>query len=57
MLDYDGTLVNFNADINDVSPDETLLAILQDLVDDERNKVVIISGRQHTTLEDWFGAM
>lgn len=57
LLDYDGTLVNFNTDINAVSPDPALLAILQDLVDDDRNTVVIISGRQHTTLEEWFGSM
>ena len=57
MLDYDGTLVNFSTDINVVSPDEELLDILQDLVADGRNKVVIISGRQHTTMEEWFGKM
>lgn len=57
MLDYDGTLVNFSVDINAVSPDKELLDILQDLVDDERNKVVLISGRQHTTMEEWFGKM
>lgn len=57
MLDYDGTLVNFSVDINAVSPDKELLDILQDLVDDERNQVVIISGRQHTTMEEWFGKM
>jgi len=57
MLDYDGTLVNFSIDINAVSPDDELLEILQDLVADERNEVVIISGRQHTTMEDWFGKM
>ncbi len=57
LLDYDGTLVNFSVDINAVSPDAALLDILQDLVDDEKNKVVIISGRQHTTLQEWFGKM
>ncbi|MGF2414235.1 MAG: bifunctional alpha,alpha-trehalose-phosphate synthase (UDP-forming)/trehalose-phosphatase, partial [Ferruginibacter sp.] len=57
LLDYDGTLVNFSIDINAVSPDKELLDILQDLVDDEKNKVVIISGRQHTTMEAWFGKM
>ncbi len=57
LLDYDGTLVNFSVDINAVSPDKELLDILQDLVNDERNEVVIISGRQHTTMEEWFGKM
>ncbi|MBS1511256.1 MAG: bifunctional alpha,alpha-trehalose-phosphate synthase (UDP-forming)/trehalose-phosphatase [Bacteroidetes bacterium] len=57
MLDYDGTLVSFTTDINAASPDDALLEILQDLVDDDRNKVVIISGRPHTILEKWFGHM
>jgi trehalose 6-phosphate synthase/phosphatase len=57
LLDYDGTLVNFTVDINAASPDKELLDILQDLADDEKNKVVIISGRQHTTMQEWFGHM
>jgi trehalose 6-phosphate synthase/phosphatase len=57
LLDYDGTLVNFSTDINAVSPDKELLAILEDLINDEGNNVVIISGRQHTTMEEWFGKM
>ncbi len=57
LLDYDGTLVNFSTDINSVSPDKELYEILADLANDEKNTVVIISGRKHNTLDDWFGHM
>ncbi|TDG37038.1 bifunctional alpha,alpha-trehalose-phosphate synthase (UDP-forming)/trehalose-phosphatase [Pedobacter changchengzhani] len=55
FLDYDGTLVGFAGDIDDASPDEELYTLLTDLTADERNKIVIISGRKHETLEKWFG--
>ena len=57
FLDYDGTLVGFNSNIDRVSPDEELQKILGDLVSDPLNKVIVISGRKHETLEDWFGHM
>ncbi len=55
LLDYDGTLVGFNNNINLAVPDKELYSILEDLTQDEKNHVVIISGRKHTTLEEWFG--
>ena len=55
FLDYDGTLVGFNGDIDKASPDEELYSILQALAADPANKVVIVSGRRHETLEEWFG--
>lgn len=55
FLDYDGTLVGFNADPKKASPDEELYRILQDLAADPANKVVLISGRDYETLEKWFG--
>lgn len=55
FLDYDGTLVGFNADIERASPDTELYDILTKLSDDPANKVIIISGRRHETLEEWFG--
>ncbi len=55
FLDYDGTLVGFNADPKKASPNEKLYAILQNLASDRSNKVVIISGRDYQTLEKWFG--
>lgn len=55
FLDYDGTLVGFNADPSKASPDKKLYRLLQDLAADPFNKIVIISGRDYKTLEKWFG--
>lgn len=55
FLDYDGTLVGFQADINKASPDEALYKILTDLASDPANRVILISGRNYQTLETWFG--
>jgi len=55
FLDYDGTLVGFNGNIDKASPDAELYNILKHLSKDPANKVVIISGRRHETLENWFG--
>lgn len=55
FLDYDGTLVNFKSNPIDASPDEKLYQLLDDLNKDERNQIVIISGRKHETLGEWFG--
>ncbi|MGB4399616.1 MAG: bifunctional alpha,alpha-trehalose-phosphate synthase (UDP-forming)/trehalose-phosphatase [Daejeonella sp.] len=57
FLDYDGTLVNFSADINSVSPDKDLYDLLNVLISDPLNFVVLISGRSHQNLEEWFGHM
>lgn len=54
FLDYDGTLVNFSSEINSVSPDADLYDLLNELISDPRNFVVLISGRGHQNLEDWF---
>jgi trehalose 6-phosphate synthase/phosphatase len=55
FLDYDGTLVPFSSDPQLASPDEALLQLLQDLVEDKKNHLVIISGRSSVTLLKWFG--
>jgi trehalose 6-phosphate synthase/phosphatase len=57
FLDYDGTLVGFNGNIDKPSPDKELYEILENLSSDSANKVVIVSGRRHETLEEWFGHM
>ncbi|MBN9297472.1 MAG: bifunctional alpha,alpha-trehalose-phosphate synthase (UDP-forming)/trehalose-phosphatase [Filimonas sp.] len=57
LLDYDGTLVGFNTNINRAVPDKELYHLLDDLTKDEKNHVVIISGRKHETLEEWFGTL
>ncbi|WP_316814636.1 bifunctional alpha,alpha-trehalose-phosphate synthase (UDP-forming)/trehalose-phosphatase [Pedobacter nyackensis] len=57
FLDYDGTLVGFNSDIDKAAPDGELYAILEQLTLDPLNRVIIISGRRYQTLERWFGHM
>lgn len=53
FLDYDGTLVGFFSDPNDSKPDKELKKILKALSEDERNRVVVISGRGRETLAEW----
>ncbi|HXA02380.1 MAG TPA: bifunctional alpha,alpha-trehalose-phosphate synthase (UDP-forming)/trehalose-phosphatase [Cytophagaceae bacterium] len=55
FLDYDGTLIGFNADPRKVAPDDDLKVLMNRLSADPKNKIVIISGRDKDTLEDWFG--
>lgn len=57
FLDYDGTLMPFNSDPKKVEPDATLLHLLQKLSADKKNKVVVISGRDKDTLENWLGKL
>ncbi|MGK6352623.1 bifunctional alpha,alpha-trehalose-phosphate synthase (UDP-forming)/trehalose-phosphatase [Parapedobacter sp. DT-150] len=54
LLDYDGTLVGFQDDIDKASPDDELYHLLDTLESDMNNHLVIISGRKHDTLEKWF---
>ncbi|MDB5264247.1 MAG: trehalose-6-phosphate synthase [Adhaeribacter sp.] len=55
FLDYDGTLMPFTRDPNKTKPDNELLNQLQALAANPANRVVIISGRDHTTLAKWLG--
>ena len=57
LLDYDGTLVSFSDDPASVVPDERLLELLEALGAQDRNEVVVVSGRDHATLEEWFGTL
>lgn len=55
VLDYDGTLVGFAEEPQDAVPTLELNGLLKSLVKDAKNKIVICSGRDHETLEKWFG--
>ena len=55
FLDYDGTLTGFHSDPQDAKPDDELKSIMQKLVANEKNKVVVISGRDKDTLGRWMG--
>jgi trehalose 6-phosphate synthase/phosphatase len=54
FLDYDGTLVGFRSAIEQASPDKELYNIIQKLTEDSANQVVLISGRKHENLDEWF---
>ncbi|HBY99501.1 MAG: bifunctional alpha,alpha-trehalose-phosphate synthase (UDP-forming)/trehalose-phosphatase [Ardenticatenaceae bacterium] len=57
LLDYDGTLVPFARTPEEAIPAERLLAILKRLAASPQNEVVLISGRDRKTLENWFGPL
>lgn len=57
MLDYDGTLAAFHRDPEKASPTPEVMSVLKKLCDDERNTVVINSGRDHRTLDKWLGGL
>ncbi|HEX8659841.1 MAG TPA: bifunctional alpha,alpha-trehalose-phosphate synthase (UDP-forming)/trehalose-phosphatase [Hymenobacter sp.] len=55
LLDYDGTLVGFRTNPQQAAPDPELRELLRALATNPHNRVVIISGRDRTTLEQWLG--
>jgi len=55
FFDYDGTLVRIVQKPSWANPDEELLILLKQYTQDERNTVVIISGRDRVTLKTWLG--
>ena len=57
LLDYDGTLVPFSRIPSEAAPDNAVRELLGRLCADERNHVVIISGRDLTSLDRWLGAL
>jgi len=54
LLDYDGTLVPFSNIPQKASPDSEIISILKNLSSDPKNEIVIISGRDKNTLDNWF---
>lgn len=54
LLDYDGTLVNFQSKPEDAEPDDELYAILDSIAAKDENEIVIISGRGKVYLEKYF---
>lgn len=55
LLDYDGTLVPFAKHPRLAVPDTNLVELLKGLAADPKTDVTIISGRDHRSLEEWFG--
>ncbi len=57
LLDYDGTLVPFTRIPSEAAPDSIVRDILTRLAADPKNHVVIISGRDVSSLDRWLGNM
>jgi len=55
LLDYDGTLVSFQARPEKAGPDEETLNLIKKLLSDKKNEIVVVSGRDKQTLEKWLG--
>lgn len=54
FLDYDGTLVDFKDRPEEAVPDDEILKLVQQLAREDKNEVVLISGRDRNTLEQWW---
>lgn len=57
LLDYDGTLVSFRGKPAQAEPDEEIMSLLQSLSSNPKNNVVVVSGRDKTTLAQWLGSL
>jgi len=57
VFDYDGTLSGFKIRPQDAVPTAELIDILKAFCSDPKNTVVINSGRDAKTLENWFGSL
>jgi trehalose 6-phosphate synthase/phosphatase len=55
FLDYDGTLTGFKDNPKHARPDKDLYELLDILAHNPKNRVVLISGRDKNTFEEWFG--
>jgi trehalose 6-phosphate synthase/phosphatase len=54
-LDYDGTLVPFAATPQEASPSDAVRDLLRRVAASSKNTVVVISGRERASLEEWLG--
>jgi trehalose 6-phosphate synthase/phosphatase len=54
FLDYDGTLVPFAPQPHLAAPDPALLRLIGELASSKAQRVCVISGRDQSTLLDWF---
>lgn len=57
LLDYDGTLTPLQKLPSMAVPDAAMLQVLAQLARDPLNEVVVISGRDAATLENWLGKL
>ncbi|KAM0675355.1 hypothetical protein GVAV_001180 [Gurleya vavrai] len=52
-LDYDGTLSQIFAKPKDAKPDDEILKLLDNLANDQKNTVCIITGRGFEVIDEW----
>jgi trehalose 6-phosphate synthase/phosphatase len=57
IFDYDGTLVPFAAYPEVARPTERLLRLLRSLAADSRNELLLATGRDRATLDQWFNGV
>lgn len=57
LCDYDGTLTPLVRDPNHARPTLALRKTLSDIASQEGVDLVIVSGRDHTTMDRWFGSL
>lgn len=57
FIDYDGTLAPYERRPNLAVPSRAVLDLLGTLASDRSNALVLISGRDQPTLEQWFGKL
>jgi trehalose 6-phosphate synthase/phosphatase len=56
FLDYDGTLVPFAKSPELAKPSKDVLTLLKKLSENYHNEIVLISGRDRQTINNWFGS-
>lgn len=54
LLDYDGTLVDFESMPDKAKPSAQLLEILKSLTDNHQTNVIIISGRRQYEIDSFW---
>ncbi|MGZ4098559.1 MAG: bifunctional alpha,alpha-trehalose-phosphate synthase (UDP-forming)/trehalose-phosphatase [Bacteroidia bacterium] len=54
LLDYDGTLIPFYNKPEEAVPGELVKELISKLSQDKKNKIMLVSGRDSKTLENWF---
>ncbi len=57
LLDYDGVLVPIAPTPEQAAPTQATYDVLQKLTTDPHNTCIIISGRAHEILDEWFGQL
>jgi trehalose 6-phosphate synthase/phosphatase len=57
LLDYDGTLVPFYGRPTKARPSDEVIMLLEELAENPKNEVVLISGRERYTIDDWFHSL